>query len=96
MHWSNDAGPTSVWISVPEGWNVRRNLHTLAVPEGEESSTEVRRLDFEVRPPEGPPTPASLHGTAYFYVCEGESGECLYLAKDFEVVIPMPSIEDGR
>jgi hypothetical protein len=93
VHWTNDAGPTLVWISVPEGWNIKQNLFTLELPEVA-STEEVRRLDFEVRPPTGDPgapaKPASLKGVAFYYVCEGESGECTYLARDFEVQIPIP------
>lgn len=102
VHWSNDAGPTVVWIDLPEGWNVRHNLHVLPVPEGAEGSDEVRRLDFEVRPPVGPPSVGSVRGTAFYYVCEGGSGECSYLARDFEAPIPAggvppaPGVPGGR
>ena len=97
VHWSNEAGPTQVWISVPEGWNLRRNLQTLAMPAGEAQSAEVRTLDFEVRPPAGSQSSAgaSLHGVAFYYVCEGATGECLYLAQDFEVPIPNPGPTPG-
>jgi hypothetical protein len=103
VRWGNEAGPTQVWVEVPEGWNVRRNLWTLPVPDGEVSSTEVRGLDFEVRPPgitgppdddaKGPPPPAPVvRGTAFYYVCEGQSGVCRYVAQDFEVPIPVPAM----
>lgn len=93
VHWSNDAGPTLVWVEVPEGWNLRRNLHVISGPG--EVSDEVRRLDFEVRPPLGPPTPGEVRGIAFYYVCEGKSGECTYLAQEFVVPVPLPAAGAG-
>ena len=89
VHWSNDAGPTTVWVFVPSGWVVEANLYTLPVPPAE-ISNEVRRVDFEVVPPSDVLGPAAVKGYALYYVCEGEDGECAYLRSDFEVPIPLP------
>ena len=91
VHWSNDAGPVQVWVDVPEGWRIARRLFTLPGPAGAESSTDVRRFDFEVVPPPGPPVEdARLRAYALYFVCEGERGECVYRRRDFEVPIPVP------
>jgi hypothetical protein len=90
VHWTNDAGPALVWIAVPNGWAIERNLYELAVPPSETSS-EVRRLDFEVVPPQQHSGPARVRGYALYYVCEGESGTCVYLRQDFQVEISIPA-----
>ncbi len=60
--------------SVFEGWMIESSLYVLDLPEAEES-TEVRRLDFEVVPPEELDETAYLRGYALYYVvCEGTSG----------------------
>ncbi|MDA1265561.1 MAG: hypothetical protein O2816_10830 [Planctomycetota bacterium] len=94
VHWGNEAGPATIWVEVPEGWNVRRQLWTLPLPE-EVSTSEVRRIDFEVRPPLGPPTPGTIRGVAYYPLCEGEDGTCNLWAQPFEVTIPLPDPGDG-
>ena len=91
VHWSNEAGATVVWISIPKGWMIESSLYALDVPETAETN-EVRRLDFEVVPPEEMDEAAYLRGYALYYVCEGASGECVYRRQDF--VIPLaPDVE---
>lgn len=86
VHWTNDAGETVVWIDVPAGWRIERQLYTLEAPP-KASSSETRRLDFELSPPEEWSGPAKVHGYALYYICEGESGACLYRRQNF--VIPV-------
>ncbi|MFT5051702.1 MAG: hypothetical protein ACI8QZ_003122 [Chlamydiales bacterium] len=86
VHWTNEAGPTVIWVAVPQGWRIERNLFELPVPDVP-TSREVRRLDFEVTPPEGWQGPAKVRGYALYFVCESESGECLYRRQDFVVPI---------
>jgi len=86
VHWSNDAGPTVAWISIPKDWMIESSLYTLDMPDTE-SSNEVRRFDFEVVPPEEIADNPRLRGYVLYYVCEGESGECVYRRQDF--VIPL-------
>lgn len=100
VHWGNEAGPTRIWVEVPEGWDVRRNLWTLELPD-EATSEEVRTLDFEVRPPTGPPgegpsSPPVVRGTAFYPVCEGKSGVCTLLAREFEVRLPVPEAAEEK
>lgn len=93
VHWTNDAGPALVWIAVPSGWQIEHNLYELPVP-ASETSSEVRRLDFEVVPPQEHSGPARVLGYALYYVCEGEAGTCIYLRQDFQVEIPIPAGSD--
>ena len=74
-------------------WRIERHLYSLSGPAGEESSSDVRRFDFEVVPPLGPPpVGAKLNAYALFYACVGETGERLYRRVDFEVPIPLPDL----
>ena len=91
----DDAGPTVVWIAVPSGWTVARNLYELPLGEGEVSA-ETRRLDFEVVPPERDRGTGRVRGYALYYVCEGASGECVYRRQDFRVEIPLPEERGPR
>lgn len=81
-HWNNEGEPFRVWIDVPEGWQAdRRLLEHAGAPEP--VSDEVRRLDFELRPPEGAGGEHVLTGYALFNVCEGRDGTCRYVRRDF-------------
>jgi hypothetical protein len=85
VHWSNDAGPCEVWVDDATSWELERPDVSLPVPADQETSSEVRRVDFTVTVPrEG----ATLSGTAFYYVCEGSSGACRFLAQDFTVALP--------
>ena len=88
VHWSNDAGPTLVWISVPKGWVLAQNLHELSLPE-HESSSETRRVEFEVLAEGESDTRPVVRGYALYYICEGVGGQCLYRRQDFEVELPL-------
>ena len=86
VHWSNDAGPLVVWATVPKGWEIIHNLYTLpADDDAAETSSEVRRLDFEVVPPLDHKGSGRVRGYALYYVCEGASGECVYRRAEFSV-----------
>jgi hypothetical protein len=88
VHWSNDAGPAVVWVTVPKGWEIIHNLYSLTAGEGAaESTSELRRLDFEVVPPLGHEGTGRVRGYALYFVCEGASGECVYRRSDFSVEI---------
>ena len=84
VHWTNDAGPTVVWVMVPKDWRTARHLYRLEMPEAETSS-ETRRLDFELSAPQDWRGPAKVRGYALYYVCEGTNGECVYRRQDFVV-----------
>lgn len=90
VHWTNDAGPTIVWIGtdtnaskqlMPEKsrWNL----------ENKESATtdETRVVELEVLVSGDAENPLQLSGYALYYVCAGESGTCVYRRQDFAVPI---------
>lgn len=86
-HWNNETGDNTVWIDAPEGWKLDKQLLTLALGEGA-TSTEDRKIEFEVRAPEdAEPGEYTLNAYALYYVCEGVDGTCLYLRRDFEVTL---------
>ena len=84
VHWTNDAGPTTVWIEDAEAWGLARPAFTLPMPKTT-SSAETRRVDFAVT---AEPDAPALRGIAYYYVCEGKAGECRFLAQPFELELP--------
>ncbi len=86
VHWTNDVEPLTVWIGdpeLPEGWKASTRLIEYPQPPSEVSS-EVRRVDLEVQLPEKA-RKGTLKGYALYYVCEGETGECVYRRRDFVV-----------
>lgn len=86
-HWNNASGDSLVlWIDPPEGWRMEKQLLTAKQPETEQSS-ELRHLDFGIRPPENVParTRAKLRGYALYWVCEDVDGTCRLLRRDVEV-----------
>lgn len=85
VHWSNDAGACEVWIDDPKNWELVRADFSLPVPRDAETSSEVRRVDFTIT---APPEAAKLSGTVFYFVCEGGSGACRFLAQDFIVALP--------
>ena len=87
-HWTNDAGPTQVWLDVPEGWEVGRRLMTAPTPGGEET-TEPRQMEVEVRAPKDAKGKVTLRGYALYYVCEDRGGTCQFLRQDLEAVVDL-------
>ncbi|CAN5406146.1 hypothetical protein BH23VER1_BH23VER1_26100 [soil metagenome] len=88
-HWNNEAGVSSLWIALSEGWWV--SPPAIAIPAGElpaATSTEARTVEFEVTPDEDAAAPSSFSAAAFYYVCEGESGTCLYLRNNISIPIP--------
>jgi len=86
VHWTNDAGASQVWVDTPDGWVLERNLFDLETP-ASATSDEVRRIDFELSLPTDFEGPEMLSGYVLYYVCEGESGKCVYLRQDFELTV---------
>ena len=90
-HWNNEAGDTIVWLDPPEG--VRLERRAFALPKAAaETSVEPRRMEFEadLSVAKASGTSVPIHGYVLYYVCEGASGECLYLRQDFVVEVPLP------
>lgn len=102
VHWSNDAGPTTIWIEACPGWQLEGQLFSMGplsmgpLSMGEEDtelSSELRTLDFEIAPVAGEDGSQSrdpagvLSGYALYYVCEGREGTCRFLRQDFELAL---------
>ena len=86
-HWNNESDETEVWLSPPPGWRV--NALGRTAPNGPGAvSTEPRRVEFEILPPEdASPGIHVLLGYALYYVCEDADGQCLYLRRDIQIPI---------
>jgi hypothetical protein len=85
VHWTNHVEAPRLWIGPaeePTGWSARQRLATAAEPEAP-TSTERRTLSLDLDlPAEGAAT--SVKGYVLYAVCEGETGQCLFLRQDFE------------
>jgi hypothetical protein len=86
-HWNNEADPLRVWVDVPKGWQVSQQSHSVAGPGEHATSTEIRRIDFEVQAPADKTGTAKLPVYALYFVCEEENGTCLFLRLDMIVNI---------
>jgi hypothetical protein len=94
VHWTTDVEPLRVWSGdpdLPAGWRASERLLAYPQPPAE-TSAETRHLDLEVQlPAEGAGgsegTGGILRGYALYYVCEGQSGECVFRRQDFEVAL---------
>ena len=90
-HWNNEAEPMVVWFedpALPEGWSLDARLVQHPSPPTA-TSNEVRRFSVEFGLPPDIDS-GVLRGYALFHACEGESGTCLYLRRDFEVAVRRP------
>jgi len=88
-HWNNEVDVLALWLNDPPGWTCRPNpvLHVPAETAAA-TSTETRHLEFEITPKQPilsdrPP----LAGQLFYYVCEGESGTCLFLKQNLEIAL---------
>lgn len=87
VHWSNDAGPVAADSKIPVGYGqkVTVTLHDLAItapPKDQVTSSEVRHVEFELRPKEGKILPDTASIYLFYYVCEDTNGTCQYLAHE--------------
>jgi hypothetical protein len=87
VHWNNEADGLAVWLDPPEGWSVDHTLMTVANP-GEPASREPRRVEFELRSPDGSGAgPATVSAYGLYYVCETARGACLYRRQAFDIPV---------
>jgi hypothetical protein len=84
-HWNNEADPLRVWVDAPQGWQISQQSHSVAGPDKRETSTEIRRIDFEVQAPADATGTIKLPVYALYFVCEDENGECQFLRQDIRV-----------
>lgn len=78
VHWTNDAGPLSFFPDPHEAYEIR-HFQGASRPLEVLTSSELRRIEFELRPKDGSDLPKFLSGSAYYYVCEDVDGQCLFL-----------------
>ena len=84
-HWNHEAGaPLQIWVG-------GEHPEFFEVPPSAESATsnEMQLFNFEVELGEDESS-RTLPAYALYYVCEGESGKCLYLRQDFEIDVVRP------
>ena len=96
VHWTNDAGPAQLWIesSSDDAKNSARVERSLwQIPSAKVSgavSDENRMMEFEVQVPTEPSASSvRVNGYVLYYICEGETGTCLYRRQDVAVTIPI-------
>lgn len=85
-HWNNEAEDLVLWVDPPPGWQIDRQRHSLPRPP-QLVSQEERRIEFELRSPEGFAGTATVPAYALYYVCEEIDGTCLYRRQDIEVEV---------
>ncbi len=95
--WNNEAGRLTLWVDAPGGWQAERRLWESDQPK-EPESTEMRRIEFELRlPKDASPGRHEIRCYALYYVCEHAGGQCLYQRQDIRVTLQVdaPSGEAG-
>ncbi|MFT7678327.1 MAG: hypothetical protein ACI8QC_002313 [Planctomycetota bacterium] len=85
VHWNHEAGPSiQVWVDAPTP-----RLLSAALRTDTASSEGTQQLGFEIELLPGEDSMV-LPAYALYYVCEGESGTCLYLRQEFEIELRRP------
>ena len=81
-HWNNEAEDLAFWIDPPRGWEVEQQYLSIAIPP-EPVTQETRKLEVEVRAPEGAESgTVTIPAYALYYVCEDVNGICMYRRQD--------------
>lgn len=85
VHWNHEAGPSvQIWVDAPTP-----RLLSAALRTDTASSVGVQQFGFEIELLAGEDSMV-LPAYALYYVCEGESGTCLYLRQEFEIELRRP------
>jgi hypothetical protein len=87
-HRNNEAEPLRLWVDAPAGWKISQRLHTDRAV-AEPTSTEIRRIDFEVQAPADATGSVTCPAYALYNVCEDSDGRCLFLRQDIEIAVPV-------
>ena len=91
-HWNNEVDPLHVWVDPPEGWQVSQRSHQVIPEKNHPTSTEIRRVDFEVQAPSDANGTLKLPVYALYFVCEDADGKCQYLRQDLAVEIVVTDV----
>ena len=90
-HWNHEADHLRLWVDPPPGWRVDRRLHTAPAVVAE-SSTESRRIEFEVRWSAGTAAGVvAIPAHALYDVCEDVDGTCVYRRHDLKIRVTVPA-----
>ncbi len=88
VHWTNDAGPATVWVNADAGLSVDKPQIETTTPAEAELSHETRAFEFEVKVPAAAPRKETLiQAYALYYVCEGVKGQCVYRRQDVSIPV---------
>lgn len=85
-HWNNEVGPLSLFNESKDVEMVDLK-QTSDMPKSVTSSEE-RLLEFEARPKSGEDIPEAIEIAAFYYVCEGAEGTCLYRRQNLRISLP--------
>lgn len=85
-HWNNEAADQVFWIDPPPGWEVDRRWISVARPPSIVSQ-EARRIEFEIKGPEGFGGQATIPAYTLYYVYEDVAGICIYRRQDMPIEI---------
>jgi len=92
-HWNNETGPLVLWVKPRPAWQTNGNYFSVRNPP-EPVSLEPRRLEFELKPPDGLKLGLFLvPAYALYYVCEDVNGVCLYRRQDIELAVKLGEAE---
>ena len=84
--WNNESDDMVVWIESSELGSVSNSLVTFPNPKEAESG-ETRTVEFEFKTNASASSSVTLTGYALYYVCDSETGQCLYRRQNFSVPI---------
>ena len=83
--WTNDAGNISFHLA-PDSPVTIQDLKIPTLPQND-SSAEIRVIEFELHPQPGKALPADIAASAFYYVCTKSDGTCQYLRHDLSLVL---------
>jgi tetratricopeptide (TPR) repeat protein len=88
VHWTNDAGPTTVWVVGDAGLSIEKPQIEASGKARAELSHETRAIEFEVKVPATAPRKETIiQAYALYYVCEGVKGQCVYRRQDVSIPV---------
>ncbi len=93
--WDNEAGELRVWLKTPDGLVLAEQLLVGEIPP-KSSSNEIRSLEFEAAISDASRGKTAIEGYALYYVCSGESDECVYLRQDFSLSMDVTAPKQRR
>ncbi|MCA9216010.1 MAG: hypothetical protein KDB27_23245 [Planctomycetales bacterium] len=85
--WNNEAEPVRLWIRNDQPFKSNHSLVTFSQPK-EESSSELRRSEFEVSWSDSD-QPKPLEAYVVYHLCNKQTGQCVFWRQDISIdVVP--------